>query len=76
MKRQVTAVFEDGGDGWITAYIEEVPGAVTQGRTIDEAVRRAKRFVEARLRRAARLGGGRAVLDLRQGNASSRLHGA
>lgn len=37
MKRQFTAVFEDGGDGWVTAYVEEVPGAVTQGRTIDEA---------------------------------------
>jgi hydroxymethylpyrimidine/phosphomethylpyrimidine kinase len=46
------------------------------GRDIDEAVRRAKRFVEARLRRAARLGGGRAILDLRQGNASSRSHRA
>lgn len=37
MKRQFTAVFEDGGDGWVTAYVEEVPGAVTQGRTIEEA---------------------------------------
>ncbi|HSD11183.1 MAG TPA: bifunctional hydroxymethylpyrimidine kinase/phosphomethylpyrimidine kinase [Candidatus Binatia bacterium] len=46
------------------------------GRAIDEAVRRAKRFVEARLRRAARLGAGRAILDLRQGSASSRPHGA
>lgn len=37
MKRQFTAVFEDGGNGSVTAYVEEVPGAVTQGRTIEEA---------------------------------------
>jgi len=37
MANEFTAVFEDGGDGWITAYVEEVPGAITQGRTIDEA---------------------------------------
>jgi hydroxymethylpyrimidine/phosphomethylpyrimidine kinase len=46
------------------------------GRGIDQAVSRAKRFVEARLRCAARLGGGRAILDFRRGNASSRSHGA
>jgi hydroxymethylpyrimidine/phosphomethylpyrimidine kinase len=45
------------------------------GRTIDEAARRAKRFIEARLRRAIRLGAGRAILDLRQGGSSSRPHG-
>ncbi len=33
---KLTAVFEKTEDGYI-AYIEELPGANTQGRTIDEA---------------------------------------
>lgn len=32
----LTAVFEQHGDGWID-YIEELTGAHTQGRTLDEA---------------------------------------
>ncbi len=31
-----TAVFDHEGDWWI-AYVEELPGANTQGRTLDEA---------------------------------------
>ena len=31
-----TAVFEQGGDWWI-GYLEELPGANTQGRTLAEA---------------------------------------
>ena len=31
-----TAVFEQDGDWWI-GYVEELPGANTQGRTLDEA---------------------------------------
>jgi predicted RNase H-like HicB family nuclease len=31
-----TAVFEQAGDYWI-AYVEELPGANTQGRTLEEA---------------------------------------
>jgi len=31
-----TAIFERDGDGWI-AYVEELPGANTQGDTLDEA---------------------------------------
>ena len=31
-----TAVFEKRGDWWI-AYVEELPGANTQGRTLEEA---------------------------------------
>ena len=31
-----TAVFEQDGDWWI-GYVEELPGAHTQGRTLDEA---------------------------------------
>lgn len=31
-----TAVFEQDGDWWI-GYVEDLPGANTQGRTLDEA---------------------------------------
>lgn len=33
----LTIHYEDGGDGWVTATIPEVPGAISQGRTRDEA---------------------------------------
>ena len=34
---RVTIVFEDGEEGWIVASIPEVPGALSQGRTREEA---------------------------------------
>jgi predicted RNase H-like HicB family nuclease len=34
---QVTIAYEDGGDGWILARVLEVPAAVDQGRTREEA---------------------------------------
>jgi predicted RNase H-like HicB family nuclease len=34
---QYTAIFEEGEDGWIVASCPEVPGALMQGRTVDEA---------------------------------------
>ena len=34
---RLTIVFEDAGDGWITASVPEVPGANSQGRTRAEA---------------------------------------
>lgn len=34
---QVTIVYENGEDGWVVASIPEVPGALSQGRTRDEA---------------------------------------
>ena len=36
MKKRFTAVFERDDDWWV-GYVEEVPGANTQGKTIDEA---------------------------------------
>jgi len=33
----LTVVFEDGGEGWVTATIPEVQGVVSQGRTREEA---------------------------------------
>ena len=36
MENKFTAVFERDGEWWI-AYVEELPGANTQGKTLDEA---------------------------------------
>ena len=36
MARQLTAVYENRGD-WIVAYLEEIPGVNTQGKTKEEA---------------------------------------
>ncbi len=36
MKNKFTAVFEQDGDWWI-GYVEELPGANTQGATLEEA---------------------------------------
>ena len=36
MENRFTAVFDQDGDWWI-GYVEELPGANTQGRTLDEA---------------------------------------
>ncbi|HEY7781403.1 MAG TPA: type II toxin-antitoxin system HicB family antitoxin [Ktedonobacterales bacterium] len=36
MTHTFTAVFEQVGDAWI-GYVEELPGANTQGATLDEA---------------------------------------
>jgi len=34
---KLTIVFEQGDDGWIVASVPEVPGALSQGRTREEA---------------------------------------
>ena len=36
MENKYTAVFEQAGEWWI-GYVEELPGANTQGATLDEA---------------------------------------
>ncbi len=36
MQHAFSAVFERDGDWWV-GYVEELPGANTQGRTLDEA---------------------------------------
>ncbi len=35
-RRKLTATFEHSGNWWI-GYVEELPGANTQGRTLEEA---------------------------------------
>jgi predicted RNase H-like HicB family nuclease len=34
---QLTIVYEEGDDGWIVASVPEVPGALSQGHTREEA---------------------------------------
>jgi len=34
---QLTIVYEQGDDGWVIASIPEVPGAMSQGKTREEA---------------------------------------
>jgi len=34
---RLTIVYEDAGDGWILARVPEVPGAISQGATREEA---------------------------------------
>jgi predicted RNase H-like HicB family nuclease len=34
---RLVIVFEDGADGWVVASIPQVPGALSQGRSRDEA---------------------------------------
>jgi predicted RNase H-like HicB family nuclease len=35
--RRFTIRYSDGGDDWVMAQVEEVPGAISQGRTRPEA---------------------------------------
>ncbi len=44
MEHRFTAIFQNEGEWWI-GYIEELPGANTQGRTLDEARRNLKEAV-------------------------------
>lgn len=44
MENRFTAVFERDGDWWI-GYVEELPGANTQGRTLAEARKNLKEAV-------------------------------
>lgn len=37
MQIAFTAIYEPQPDGWIAASIAEVPGVLTQGRTMEEA---------------------------------------
>jgi predicted RNase H-like HicB family nuclease len=44
-----TAVFERGDQGWWVATCPEVPGAITQGRTLEEARDNLKDAIHAML---------------------------
>lgn len=45
-KREYTVVYQPIEDGWIMATVPELPGAVTQGRTMKEAREMIKEAVE------------------------------
>ncbi len=45
-KREYTVVYQPIEDGWILATVPELPGAVTQGRTMKEAREMIKEAVE------------------------------
>lgn len=45
MERKFTAVYEKRDD-WYIAYVEEVPGANAQGKTLDEARENLREAVE------------------------------
>jgi predicted RNase H-like HicB family nuclease len=46
MKREFTVVYTRIEDGWIMAQVPELPGAVTQGRNLDEAREMIREAVE------------------------------
>jgi len=37
MKNDFTAVYQPAEEGGFVAFVEELPGAITQGETLDEA---------------------------------------
>ncbi len=45
MEKKFTAVFEQEDNWWI-GYVEELPGANTQGKTLDEACENLKEAVQ------------------------------
>jgi predicted RNase H-like HicB family nuclease len=46
MTRDYTVVYQEIEDGWIMATVPELPGAVTQGKTLQEARAMIKEAVE------------------------------
>ncbi len=54
MEREFTAVFEKRGR-WYVAYVEEIPGVNTQGRTLAEARRNLKEALQLILETNRRL---------------------
>ncbi len=63
MKAEFTAVFREAPEGGYVAFVEELPGANTQGETLDEA--------RANLREAVQL-----VLESNRALAEEDLAGA
>ena len=63
MRLEFTAVFREAPEGGYVAFVEELPGANTQGETLDEA--------RANLREAVEL-----VVEANRGLAEEELAGA
>ena len=49
MEKQYSVVIEPGEDGWFVVTVPGLPGCITQGKTIDEAIKNAKEAIEAYL---------------------------
>lgn len=49
MIKNYTVIIEPGEDNWFIATVPALPGCVTQGKTIDEALENAKEAIEAYL---------------------------
>lgn len=66
-KREYTVVYQEVEDGWIMATVPELPGAVTQGRDLEEARSMIKEAVELLLesyqRNAAKDAPGNAIWE-------------
>ena len=50
MKHEYHVVYEELEDGWVMASVPELPGAVTQGKNMDEARANIKEAVELLLK--------------------------
>jgi len=46
MKREYQVMYQEVEDGWIMATVPDLPGAVTQGRNLDEARAMIKEAIE------------------------------
>lgn len=46
MKREYQVMYQEVEDGWIMATVPDLPGAVTQGKDLDEARAMIKEAVE------------------------------
>ena len=46
MTHMFTAVFEEAPEGGFTAFVEELPGAISQGETIEEARENLKEAIQ------------------------------
>lgn len=46
MTHTFTAVFEEAEEGGFTAFVEELPGAISQGETMDEARENLKEAIQ------------------------------
>ena len=46
MTHSFTAIFEEAEEGGYTAYVEELPGAISQGETLDEARENLKEAIQ------------------------------
>ncbi len=46
MPHTFTAVFEEAPEGGYTAFVEELPGAISQGETLDEARENLREAIE------------------------------